>query len=248
MIATASVSIAEWWRPTAGLSWQWQLHGSPTDQSFDVDVYDIDLFENDADVVARLHASGRKVICYISAGSREEFRPDRGNFPPEIVGKEYTGWPGERWLDIRRIDVLAPIMRARLDQCKEKGFDAVEPDNVDGYEQDTGFPLTAADQLTYNVWLAGEAHARGLSIGLKNDASQAADLLPSFDWALTEDCFAQGWCEDMLPFIRAGKPVFAAEFSDTGITLGEFCPRARELRFSAILKDRDLTPARWACP
>jgi hypothetical protein len=231
-----------------GLSWQWQLHGSPADQSFDVDVYDIDLFENDADVVARLHASGRKVICYISAGSWEEFRPDGGNFPPEILGKEYVGWPGERWLDIRRIDALAPIMRGRLDQCKEKGFDAVEPDNVDGYEQDTGFPLTAADQLTYNIWLAGEAHARGLSIGLKNDASQAADLLPYFDWALTEDCFAQGWCENVLPFIRAGKPVFAAEYRDTGITLSDFCPKTRELRFSAILKDRDLSPERRACP
>ena len=41
-------------------------------------------------------------------------------------------------------------MAARFDLCRQKGFDAVEPDLVDGYIQTTGFPLTAADQLTYN--------------------------------------------------------------------------------------------------
>jgi hypothetical protein len=59
-------------------------------------------------------------------------------------------------------------------------------------------------QKTYNIWLANEAHARGLSIGLKNDDEQIADLLPYFDWALTEDCFFQGWCASMTPFITAG--------------------------------------------
>jgi hypothetical protein len=139
-------------------------------------------------------------------------------------------------------------MRARLDLCKEKGFDAVEPDNMDSYTIDTGFPLTYDDQLAYNRWLANEAHQRGLSIGLKNNPEQVADLVEDFDWALTEDCFEQGWCKDLLPFIEAGKPVFAAEYTDTGSTLDDFCAQAQAMRINAILKNRDLDSPRQACP
>jgi len=104
-------------------------------------------------------------------------------------------------VDVRRIDLLGPIMAARLRTCREKGFDAVEPDNIDGYTNDTGFPITYEDQLRYNRWLASEAHALGLSIGLKNDPGQVVDLVSDFDWALTEDCFDQGWCGSLSPFL-----------------------------------------------
>ena len=166
----------EIWRPALNTSWQWQLEALPVDLSVDVEMYDIDLFENDSSVVQALHNRGRSVVCYISAGSWEDWRPDADEFPASIIGKEYEGWTGEKWLDIRQIDLVGPIMRARLDECKAKGFDGVEPDNIDGYTNDTGFPLTYEDQLKYNVWLANEAHARGLSIGLKNDPDQADDL------------------------------------------------------------------------
>ncbi len=237
------------WQPAPGTTWQWQLGDPPIDQSFDVQMYDVDMFDVSASLVAALHARGRIVICYISVGSWEDWRPDADQFPDEVLGDDYEGWPGEKWLDIRQIDLLAPIMRARLDQCQAKGFDGVEPDNIDGYTNDTGFPLLSyQDQLTYNIWLAQEAHARGLSIGTKNDGDQTADLLPYFDWALTEDCFADEWCDDVTPFIAAGKAVFAAEYTDTGITLDDFCPQAQALGFSAILKHRDLDSWRRACP
>jgi endo-alpha-1,4-polygalactosaminidase (GH114 family) len=244
--------IPESWRHLpAGASWQWQLSGLPVDPSFDVDVYDIDLFDNEASTVTALHAQGRKVICYLSVGSWEDWRPDADQFPASVLGNDYEGWPGEKWLDIRQIDLLAPIMCARLDQCKTKGFDGIEPDNMDGYTNDTGFPLTYQDQLDYNVWLAQEAHARGLSIGLKNDDEQVADLLPAYDWALTEDCFAQDWCDAVAPFVAAGKAVFAAEYTDEWSAsrfLDEVCPLADRLGFSAILKDRELEAWRQACP
>lgn len=240
------------------ISWQWQLAEEPVDLSLDVDLYDIDLFENDASVVATLHSMQRprltqrprrrQVICYLSAGSWEEFRPNAGTFPDSVIGNDYDGWAGEKWLDISKIDLLAPMMRSRLDQCKAKGFDGVEPDNIDGYTNDTGFDLTYQDQLEYNIWLANEAHARGLSIGLKNDADQVADLLPYFDWALTEDCFDQGWCNQMLPFLAAGKPVFAAEYTDTGMTLNRLCAQDNSKEFNAMLKHRDLGVYRESCP
>ena len=243
-----AATSAEWWQPPLHTSWQWQLGEDPIDHSFDVEMYDIDLFDQNAETVATLHAQGSKVVCYMSVGSFEDWRPDAAQFPDSLLGKDYEGWPGEKWLDIRRIDLLAPIMRARLDLCKSKGFDAIEPDNMDNYTNDTGFALTYDDQLAYNRWLAAEAHQRGLSIGLKNTPDQVEDLVADFDWALTEGCFEQEWCEEMLPFIQAGKPVFAAEYTDTNITLEDFCPQAKTLQINAILKDRELTAARSACP
>ncbi len=244
-----SFSLAQggFWTPAPGTTWQIQFTGLPIDQSFDVQVYDLDLFDTDASVVASLHAQGRKVICYINAGAWEDWRPDADQFPPEVLGNDYAGWPGERWLDIRRIDLLAPIMRARLDQCQAKGFDGVDPDNLDGYQNNTGFPLTYQDQLAYNIWFANEAHARGLSIGLKNDPDQVSDLLPYFEWAMVESCFRYNWCDQMAPFIQAGKAVFAIEYTEEGMTLEQFCPQANALRFSAILKHRDLDAWMQSC-
>ena len=247
-VAPTAASTANWWIPPPNATWQWQLTDQPVDQSFNVDIYDIELFDNDASVVSALHAQGRKVICYVSVGTREDWRPDKDQFPSDLIGNDYKEWEGEKWLDIRQIDRLAPILRARLDQCKAKGFDAVEPDNIDGYTNDSGFPLTEADQRKFNIWIAQEAHARGLSIGLKNDPEQAAVLEPYFDWALTEDCFDMGWCEQLLPFIRAGKAVFAAEYTDTGVTLEKICPLAAQLRFNVLLKNRGLDAERTTCP
>ncbi len=235
------------WQPALATSWQWQLDGIPADQSYDVQMVDIDLFENGADVVTALHAQGRKVVCYVSVGSWEDWRPDSDQFSAEVIGKDYEGWEGEKWLDIRRIDLLSPILRARFDLCAEKGFDGLEPDNIDGYTSDTGFPLTAEDQLAFNIWLANEAHARGLSIGLKNDGDQAEALLPYFDWALTEDCVADNWCDQMTPFVEAGKPVFAAEYTDRFQSLDQFCPQLNALNFNGIFKNRDLDAWMQAC-
>ena len=245
--ATIAAPNGDLWRPTPGTTWQWQLEELPLDTSVDVDAYDIDLFETDASVVADLHADGRFAICYISVGSWEQWRPDASVFPEAVMGDAYDGWEGERWLDIREIDALALVLLPRLDMCRDKGFDGVEPDNIDGYDNDTGFDLTYDDQLRFNRWLADEAHARGLSIGLKNDADQVDDLLGHFDWALTEDCFDQGWCGDVSAFVESGRAVFAAEYTDTGITLESICAAAGPLRIDAILKNRELDRFVEAC-
>lgn len=232
------------WQPTPGTTWQWQLT-SEIDTSFDVDMYDIDLFDVPQSVIDSLHQDGRIVICYFSAGSYEEWRPDAAAFPAEVRGNPLDNWPGESWLDIRQFDTLGPIMQARLDLAVQKECDGVEPDNVDGYSNDSGFPLTANDQLTYNTWLAAEAHSRGLSVGLKNDLDQIPDLLSHFDWALNEQCFQYDECDRLLPFIQAGKAVFGVEYEEE---LANFCPQATANQFSWLLKDWDLGPERLACP
>ncbi len=234
------------WQPTSGLTWQWQLTGK-LDLDLRTDVIDVDLHVGQS-VVEHYHGQGTKVICYISVGSYENWRPDADQFPPEVIGKDYEGWSGEKWLDIRRIDLLAPIMLARLDECTAKGFDAVEPDNMEIYTNKTGFPLTYQDQLRYALWLADEAHRRGLAIGQKNAPDQTEDLVDVFDFAITEDAFYYGWAEEMSSYIQAGKPVFAAEYTDLPGDFEAFCRQSKALGFSTILKHRDLDAWVQTCP
>ena len=248
LLASNLPTSKTWWHPGPGLSWQWQLSEPPVDTSIEADVYDIDIFDNDASVVADLHAKGRKVIGYINVGSWEDWRPDKDEFPPEVLGKAYEGWPGEKWLDIRRLDLLAPILRARLDLCKAKGFDAVEPDNMEIHSNGSGFPISYEDQLKYALWLADEAHQRGLAIGIKNAADQVKDLIHHFDFAITEDYFFYQMYEKMMPLIQEGKPVFAAEYDDTGVDFTAACKTAKEIGFSIIQKHRILTAYRVTCP
>jgi hypothetical protein len=243
---TPAVEMKEWWRPKPGLTWQWQLTGK-LDLDLQTDVIDIDLHVGQS-VVDYYHSQGTQVICYISVGSYENWRPDADQFPPEVLGKDYVGWSGEKWLDIRQIELLAPIMLARLDECAAKGFDGVEPDNMEIHTNDTGFPLTYADQLRYALWLAEQAHQRGLAIGQKNAPDQTKELLDVFDFAITEDAFYYGWTEDMLPYIQAGKPVFAAEYTDLPGDFEAFCRISQQLGFSTILKHRDLDAWVQTCP
>jgi len=207
-------------------------------------MFDIDLFDNEASTVEALHAKGSKVVCYLSAGSWEDWRPDANEILVIARGRDLDDWPGEKWLDIRRLDLLTPVMEARLDLCRSKGFDGVEFDNVDGYANETGFPLTYQDQLRYNMFLANAARSRGLTPGLKNDLDQIPDLLPHFDWALSEQCFEYSECDALNAFVRAGKAVFVVEYH---LDVRKFCLRAKALNFNAMRKNLALDEWREVC-
>jgi hypothetical protein len=230
------------WQPPPGTSWQIQLQGT-LDTTAAAMVYDIDLFDTPAATIAALHAAGRKVICYFSAGSFENWRSDAGQFPAASLGNALDGWPGERWLDTRAAGVRA-VMRARMDLAVSKKCDAVDPDNVDGYTNKPGFPLTAATQLDYNTFLAAEGHARGLAVGLKNDLGQAAGLVDAFDFAVNEQCQAYAECDLLTPFIARSKAVFGIEY--TGST-ASVCAAANAVNFDTDIKKLALDAWRVAC-
>lgn len=234
---------SSWWKPLVGATWQWQLDGT-IDTSVDAHVYDVDLFDTPASTVAELHAKGRRVLCYFTVGSWETYRSDVASMPASVKGKVVDGWPQERWLDIRRLDVLAPYMAARLDLCRSKGFDGVEGDWMDNQTQDTGFPITAREQLTYTRWLIDQAHARRLAMGVKNDIDQAAELAPLADYAINEQCAEFEECDTLKPWISAGKPVFHAEYN---LTPAQFCPTSQRLQLSSIYKHVSLDAWRQTC-
>lgn len=230
------------WRPPPGLTWRWQLQGDvPTDR--DVDAYDIDLFDPPDATFTALEARGVRVICYLSAGSWEEWRADAGAFPAAVRGRPLDGWPGERWLDIRSARVVE-LMEARLDHARARGCDAVELDNVTGWNDDTGFPLSRLDQLAYNRALANAAHTRGLAVALKNAGDLVPDLVDWFDFEINEECFAYDECDDLMPFVDAGKAVLSAEYAPDEATAraraATVCPDARHRGFTTLFLPLDL--------
>lgn len=209
----AGAEAGPWWQPPQQLTWFWQLQGGVSNDHA-VAAYDIDGFETDAGEVAALHAEGKHVICYIDVGTAESFRPDYASFPKTVLGRS-NGWPGERWLDIRQLGVIESVMTARFRMCREKGFDAVEPDNVEAFSNKSGFPITAQQQLSYNEWVAGEVHSLGMAVLQKNDGEQTAQLQPYFDGALTEQCNQYRECAEFEPYLAAGEPVLNAEYRES---------------------------------
>ncbi|MGF1723780.1 endo alpha-1,4 polygalactosaminidase [Photobacterium nomapromontoriensis] len=238
----APVTGGSWYQPAVLSTWQWQLNGN-MNTSYDVDIYDIDLFDASEALIQQLQAKNIKVICYFSAGSYEEWRDDAKAFEQAELGHALDGWPGERWLDIRSSNVLL-IMKDRLDLAVQKGCDGVEPDNVDGYTNKTGFDLTANDQLTFNRLIANEAHARNLSVGLKNNLDQVNELVDYYDFAVNEQCFEYQECQMLTPFIDKGKAVLNAEYDKKYINNKEdreaMCTKSREMQFSTLILPLDL--------
>jgi len=215
---------------------------------FDIDLYvDPAVAGNNATIntaaLNAIHANGGRVICYLSAGTFEPWRPDAASYPDSIKGRSVSGFKDEKWVDIRQTSILLPIMDARVAKCKQAGFDGVEWDTVDGYTNRTGFPLTAADQLFYNASLANLAHTYGLTVAMKNDVEQLADLSPYFDYAINEQCQQYNECGGYTTyFIDNGKAVFQVEYK---LGLSKFCPQANNENRNAIKKTYDLFDTPW---
>jgi hypothetical protein len=243
LVIAPTATAARWQPQPTTAPWQWQLQGK-LDFGVEAPVYDIDGFESTRADVRELQRRGRRVVCYLDVGSWETYRPDAGRFPRSVIGRKYDGFPDERWLDVSHFRLFAAPLVARIAMCARKGFDAVEPDNLAGWEPEnkTGFAISRADQLRFNRWIARQVHRRGMAVALKNDGRQARQLVGQFDFAIVEQCFQYDECAFYERFVERGKAVFVAEYE---LKPAEFCPRARALGFSAILKSYDLFARPW---
>ncbi|KAM0333981.1 hypothetical protein ACHAQA_000999 [Verticillium albo-atrum] len=246
------------WQPTPGTTWQILLDAPLAIDAQapavtpDVEVYDLDLFENPASTFAALQALGKRVVCYFSAGSYEPGRPDSGDFDKGDLGRELEGWPGEYWLDTRSAGVRR-IMERRVRLAAEKGCDGIDPDNVDGYQNRNGLGLKTTDSVDFVTFLAYEARRHGLAMGLKNGGDIIKDVLPVIDFSVNEECAAYDECDVFQAVTDAGKPVFHIEYPDVKKTgrggaevkvksqdAREACKAKGAGRFSTVIKKLDL--------
>lgn len=222
------------WYPQGEYIWHYQLEGSISETT--AQVITVDLFNTDKTMIRKLHSQSKKVICYFSAGSYENFRNDVDDFPKEILGNTLDGWEDEKWLDITS-ESLKPILINRFDIAKDKRCDGVEVDNIDGYQNNNGFKLDYYDQLQFNIWLAEQAHKRSLAIGLKNDLDQVLELVNYYDFAVNEQCLQYDECDLLKPFIIQNKSVFHIEYE---LSYKKFCTKSKSLQFSSVLGEYDL--------
>ncbi len=217
-------------------SWHIQLQ-KEVDENLDAKVYIVDLFDTSASKIQSLKNKNKEVICYFNAGAYESWRQDAESFPAEILGDDLSGWEGEKWLDIRS-EKLKPIIQKRLTYAKGIGCDGVDPDNVNGYINPTGFDLTYEDQLEYGKWLAKEANEKDLSIGLKNNLDQIIELEPLYDFAINEQCHQYNECDKLKPFIDANKTVYNIEYDLS--KQDEICQSSKEKEFNTIITQTEL--------
>lgn len=220
------------WAPGPGLRWQIQLTGPVVDLG--ATVYDLDPYTTAMETVTDLHLDGALVMCHLDVGEADGTLPDAARLTgPVLAG---PAGPGGRWLDIRRWDLIAPVLTDRLALCRTKGFDAVDADHADGYARPTGLPLTRADQQEYDVRVAGLARAAGLAVGERTGPALAAALLPYLDFAVVTGCDSASDCAAWVGYVQHGKAVFDLE---TTANVG-VCARARAYGFTTTLQSPDL--------
>lgn len=213
---------------TPGVSFYWPIGGSVNVSQVANDpaprkLVDFDPFSasNAASVISQLKSQGNvSVTCYFSAGTAEDWRSDYNRFTAADKSVQLDDWEGEYILDTRSANVRN-IMADRIRAMKNYGCTGIEPDNVDGYSYNSGFPLTRTTALNYLDFLQQQAHSHGMSVALKNSSELVSSTLPSgkkvteaFDWVLVEECYQYNECDSYRPFVQAGKAVVIVEYGN----------------------------------
>jgi hypothetical protein len=238
------------WKPAVGTEWLWQLSCDTAKTCTNLEVqapfYVIDAMGNPASTVAAIHERGEHAYCYVDIGSWEDTRSDASQFPSGVLGERYIGWPHERWLDIRQLGILAPIMVARMEVCVQKGFDGVQFDNVQDWDNPTGFPITQGESAYYTAWMANQAHAMGLSASWENAPTNVAVLEPYMEALIFESCYSHHFCQDSAPMIHASKWAGGVEYRPALKDMS-FCPTYAEYRMMGAFRERALKSYRIPC-
>jgi hypothetical protein len=234
-----------------------QIEGLPTPPP-KVDYLEIDGFESTKEQVDAIKAQGTKAICYISAGTAEDFRPDFAEFKkiPNTIGNAYPNFEGDYFINTNHWRDFFPVMKKRIQMCKDKGFDYVDFDVIDSYDVDPeemGFRLSQETQTDYITALTKAAHESELKTVQKNATELAAKLEPHFDALLTEECVRLDFCGDAEPYVAAGKPVFNVEYpeswKDKPFSRESVCDVSDKTKVRTILSTLALDgPATDACP
>lgn len=227
-----------------GMSLQYQITGA-LDTRVNAELFVTDLFDTSEKELAELHRAGRIAMAYVSVGSLESWRDDATDVPRDAVGMPLAAYPNEAWLDIRRAEVRT-WMEARFDLAVQKGFDGVFASTLGVYRATSGFDLSRADQLEYDIFLADAAHARGLSIGLSGDFELSQQLAVHYDWAIANRCIELGSCDALAPLSAAGLAVFDLETNESD--RGSVCGQAKSLAIPVTFKRRGYDAYRSTCP
>ena len=202
------------------MRWDWQIgRVTPLQRTGGraVDIYDIDGFLTTGAQVRAIRTTWQastlrhpRTVCYLDL-AWEDYRPDAtpgtpgtpeipgtpgGYFPAAALGAVYYGYPEERWVDLRQLDALKPMLRERIGMCARKGFDAVELDDIDSFDppSTTGFRLTPGDAENFLAYAFNEIHLAGMTALWKNSPYLSWWGRQYADGAVVEECYLNHAC------------------------------------------------------
>jgi hypothetical protein len=196
-------------------------------------------------------ARGRYNVCYVNAFQTQpaDIRWWKAKHGDLLLRKANGRYVVDGEWDEILLDTSTAAKRARLasivggwiNRCASRGYDAVEPDNLDSYSRSSK-RLTRKDNVLFAKALARRAHAAGLAIAQKNDPSIAPKgRRIGFDFAIAEECQVYDECG---AFTSAyGRRVYELEYVDNGgaANFARAC-KARGAKISIVYRDRDVVP------
>lgn len=264
---TTTKPSSGWWVPgTGAIEWQWELdHTLSLSSATDIGtgdqtytgaaaptptVYDVDGIDNPASVVTALHAKGDKVICYIETGDVGNYYSASDEGIPTTyyqqlsvagdLGTKQQGWP-EYYININASSTLSIVEAMISQQCHAKGFDGVETDNDETWQDSTGFNISEANDITYMTSIANYIHSLGMADVLKNcddvgNTSFCNAMYPLVDAVISEQCNQYGTCSDLGNFL-GHKAIFNAEYSTSP---SSFCPKDNASGINGVYFDVNL--------
>ncbi|MGW2326316.1 endo alpha-1,4 polygalactosaminidase [Streptomyces sp. NPDC001700] len=219
--------------PPKGADWDYQIGGAYEPPQ------GVEIVARDR---ADTPAPGVYNVCYVNAFQTQpgEKWPSRlllHDAKGEVV--EDPDWDGESVLDITtaaKREEAAKRVGAWFEECADKGYDAVEPDNLDTF---TRWPdLLTADQATaYVSLLSRRAHELGLAIAQKNTGPLAPRRARTgLDFAVVEECGRYDECEAFAKPYR--DRVVVVEYEDKG--MAKACDGFAD-RLSVVRRDVDVS-------
>ena len=236
--------------PSGKLIWDYQIgagDGASISLPNGANLIDVDGFTTSATRVAQLKAQGAYTLCYIDAGSYEPGRPDSASYPSYLKLQQDPNWPAEYFLDVTDVfkpnSILATILRNRFQMCKDKGFDALDPDNLQNDENVSGGKITTQQQIDFNGWVADEAHKIGLAAFQKNGPDKillkdrtGLMMVEKFDGIVNEECQQFGECSSLNEYVNRGKPALNIEY-----IINPDCTLSDQLNINTIRRDLGLS-------
>jgi hypothetical protein len=218
-------------------------------------VYDIDGIDNSSATVSTLRARGAHVICYMEVGTAGDYGGAYTTYYNELkaagdLGNELSGYP-EYFININAPSAVQIVESILSQQCAAKGFDAVETDldeTFNNNEGNTGFTITQADEEAYLTTLANYMHGIGLGWIAKNlddtgSQSFVNDMMNLADGVITEQCNEYNTCSLYKPF-EGKKAIFNAEYN---VTTTQFCANDDAAGINGALFPVDLNGPRSPC-
>lgn len=190
--------------------------------------------------------AGRYGICYVNAFQTQPGQ--LGGWPSEVLLRSPVGnpvadpdWPDEVLLDTRTPEqrtIIRDVAGSWIRECAQKGYQAVEFDNLDSYTR-TGGVLRRDDAVALARELVAIAHGAGLAAAQKNAAQDAPVMRAAgFDFAVAEECAAYDECASYSGVY--GEHVVDIEYTDNlPRPFSQMCADTTTPA-SVVLRDRDL--------